>query len=67
MKKTFVKIGLLLAVFGLLVGCDNSSSEVVPPSSASEEVVSSSEEEVKLTEQEYQIAVNYIVRSVPLP
>ena len=66
MKKTFVKIGLLLAVFGLLVGCDNSSSEVVPPSSASEEVVSSSEEEVKLTEQEYQIAVNYIVRSVPL-
>jgi len=33
MKKSFVKIGLLLAVFGLLVGCDNSSSEVVPPSS----------------------------------
>ena len=64
-EKTFVKIGLLLAVFGLLVGCDNSSA-VVPPSSASEEVVSSSEEEVKLTEQEYQIAVNYIVRSVPL-
>ncbi|OQC09936.1 MAG: hypothetical protein BWX74_00817 [Tenericutes bacterium ADurb.Bin087] len=65
MKKPFAKLGLLLAVFGLLVGCDNSSS-VAPQSSASEEPPVSSSEEVVLTEQEYQIAVNYIARSVPL-
>ena len=68
MKKTFLKIGLLFAIVGLLAGCKDPSSEA-PQSegpSVSTTGESISEPEVVLTDEEHNIAVNYIARSVPL-